>query len=143
MTFLNKTAFLACILMIGLSFSSAGHAEKIYMWFTTDASGKRVPKFGETPPKGVDAKLVSESAPAPKEPAASASETVALTEEQKELRLKRTQECDAEKQRLKTLENSGSRIRMANPDGTSRYLTPDEIAQEIDLSKTFLQSACG
>lgn len=142
MTFLKKTPLLVCTMLVGLSLSSAGYAEKIYMWYTTDEKGKRVPKFGETPPKGVDAKLVSENKPAPSTPASSAEPAAPLTEEQKQMRAKRKQECDAEEQRLKTLESSGSRIRMANPDGTSRYLTPDEILQEIDQSKTFLKSAC-
>ena len=46
-------------------------------------------------------------------------------------------------ERLETLETSGSRIRMSNPDGTSRYLSPDEITKEMEVSRNFLKDACG
>lgn len=115
------------------------------MWYTTDDKGKQVPKYGETPPKGVNATLISET----NEPAASSSSSAKseqnenLTDEQKQMRAQRDKECDAEESRLSTLQNSGSRIRMSTPDGGSRYLTPDEILSEIELSKTFLKDACG
>ena len=144
MNLLNKATFLASAFAIGLGVSTAVHAEKIYLWYTTDASGKRVPKYGATPPLGVDATLISESKPsAPKAPAAAPQLDTNLSEEQKKLRDKRKEECDNEAKRLETLETSGSRIRMSNPDGTSRYLSPDEIIKEMEVSRNFLKDACG
>lgn len=147
MNMLKKASVLTIMLLIGLGASSISHAAKIYLWYTTDESGNRVPKYGETPPIGVEATLVSDTKTTKAAPSSSASDDAAepteLTEEQKKMRAKREQECDAEEQRLSTLEQSGSRIRMANPDGTSRYLTPDEVLNEIAMSKDFLKNACG
>lgn len=145
MNMLSKATLITSALLFGLSLSTASYAGKIYLWYTTDQNGNRVPKYGETPPKGVEATLVSESkSPSSSTPPAPAGDapSEAVSEQQKQLQDQRKQECAAEEQRLNTLETSGSRIRMTGADGNSRYLTPDEIIKEIEASKDFLKSAC-
>lgn len=140
MTLIKKAPLRLSALIVALAFSVNSYAGKIYMWFE---EGDPNPKYGEIPPKGVDAKLISDTKDPEPSSSSSAGTTGPLTEEQKKMRAQREADCSAEQQRLATLESSGSRIRMANPDGTSRYLTPDEVLNEIEMSKTFLKDACG
>jgi len=118
------------------------NAASIYLWYTIE-DGKKVPNYGENPPMGVEATLVTNEPPAPSAPPAPAAAPEAgLSEQQKALKAQREEDCKYEKSRLSTLKSSGSRIRMEQEDGSSRYLTPEEINAEIKQSEDFIAQAC-
>lgn len=145
----------SCKLIVALVWALASyalHAGDYYKWVGDDG----ITHYGSTPPKGVKAVRVTTygdkgTSKRAQNPSFS-SETDTLDEgaeanaapsdKQKQLQDARKQECDQEKQRLATLKNSGTRIRMSESDGSSRYLKPDEILKEIKLSEEFLRDAC-
>ena len=127
----------------------SAHAEEVYRW--VDETG--VTHYGSTPPQGVSATRVKTSG-ATSSAASTESGPVAneATTEQTSsnvdsnvnaLKKQREQQCADERKRLATLRSGGTRIRMNNPDGSSRYLTIEEIQQEIKLSEQFVNGACG
>lgn len=133
------------IALAALTITHPASAAKIYLWYTTE-DGKRVPNYGENPPMGADATLVSdEPTPrqsSPQSPTSGKAVDPKLSEQQQALKAKREEDCLFEKNRLATLKSSGSRIRMEQPDGSSRYLSPEEIASEIKQSEDFIEQAC-
>jgi len=143
MNFLSKSAVAA--LVITLSFTATpSYAAKIYLWYTIE-NGEKVPNYGENPPMGTNATLVSDEPSPPKQQAPSQQTNASdskLNEQQKALKAQREEDCRLETGRLATLKSSGSRIRMEQDDGTSRYLSPDEIAAEIKQSEDFIKQAC-
>lgn len=122
----------------------ASAAETIYLWYDEDGT----PNYDETPPPGVKAtKIQGYTGSKGQQSTAEASEEAKqdqgpLTEEQKKLREARRAQCDSERQRIATLKSDGARIRMQAEDGTTRYLTPDEVLKEIQASEQFLAQAC-
>jgi hypothetical protein len=138
-----------CLVATLATASTVVLAGKIYMWQETTEDGNKIKAFGPTPPPGVDAVLVADEknnaftnntkAEGAKDAPA---QNQALNDKQKELRARRAQECEAEKGRLATLQNGNTNIRMTLEDGTSRTLSPDEIAEQIRLSQDFLKNAC-
>lgn len=128
-------------------------AENYYRW--TDETG--VVHYGSTPPKGVEAVKVKtwgggsktgDSATeqtASNEAENSAAPAAPPSPEEKERQRKvaeRQQEvCKQEQQRLEVLKRPG-RIRMKQPDGSFRYMTQDEIQQEINTTQKVIGDSC-
>lgn len=130
-------------LTTGFLLSTPGYCDDYYRW--VDAEG--VVHYGSRPPDGVNAVKIntygkSQGAPAAAardndtgpetKPNAAQSETLALRQAQ----------CEEEKERLRVLQTPGSRIRMEQDDGSIRYLTPVEIAKEVNSSEKFISEAC-
>lgn len=144
---MNKVSKLAGVLLIAIPFGlacTATYAESYYRW--KDENGQI--HYGSRPPIGVDAEKVKtyggrttteESSPATAG-AASGPEATEETNTQK-IAAERKQQCDQERQRLATLKST-SRIRMQNDDGSTRYLTPEEVSKEMSMSQDFLNNAC-
>ncbi|WP_370977758.1 DUF4124 domain-containing protein [Agaribacterium sp. ZY112] len=146
MALLSKLLVAGNIFLISALISSAVSAGEYWRW--QDEQG--VTHYGSTPPQGVAAEKVTthgDTAPVNNQAAASTSTAPQagssdIDTQKKQLQEQRKEECEQEKQRLQTLKSSGSRIRMKSEDGTTRFLTPDEIAQEIQMSNSFLKDAC-
>lgn len=133
---------LACI------FSAPVQAAEYYKWVGEDG----VVHYGATPPKGVEAELVktyggvgvtsssqSQDATGPGAAGEStAGSEVQLTPEQIEAKNKR---CTEERERLTVLSKPG-RIRMSQADGSVTYLSEEDIAREIEITKKVIADSC-
>ena len=120
-------------------------ADEYYRW--TDEAG--IVHYGSRPPEGVKAEIVktynnpSAKSSSPAKSSNSSSYKDPSADAQKAgLKKQRAEECAAERKRLQTLQQSGTRIRMTQPDGSSKYLSPEEVMKEINTSKDFLSGAC-
>lgn len=140
---LNRFFQLSAIALVLAFAANCTQAGEYYRWVGEDG----ITHYGALPPKGVEAELVSTYGDKNKtgsqktsEPAATKPETAQASAK---AQVQRDKECAQERSRLTTLKNSGGRIRMAQPDGSSRYLTPEEVGQEIQSSELFLEKACG
>jgi len=105
--------------------------------------------YGSRPPQGVIAEKVTtwgkSAATSPTSESDNADDTnteAAVTEEQKQLLAKRAEDCKLEQERLDALRTSGQRVRMKQADGTTKYLTAEELAKEIAQSEDFISQAC-
>ncbi len=132
-------------LFVGLGLSALGYAENYYRWVGPDG----VVHYGSRPPEGVQAERIStygKSSPGDLSGNGPvANEKVAentYTDKQKELVEERKAQCDQERERLDALKSAGSRIQMDQGDGTTRYLSPDEVIKEISSSEKFISQAC-
>ncbi len=124
--------------------TTPSYADAYYRWTGDDG----VIHYGSRPPEGVKAELVNtwgEAAGENKNGASSKNgkaSSKALTEKQQEVVAERKQQCEEERTRLSALKSSGRRIRMEQEDGSSRYLTPEEVAEEVSKSEDFVTQAC-
>lgn len=143
------------LMLLMLCFAMASvHAETIYKW--TDAQG--TVHFGERPPEGVQAELVSittRSDPSTNDPYAAARKNLQTpaearaqqAEQAKQWELERQEAermaaaCAAQRARLQEL-IPRSRVLLQNPDGTSRMLTDGERQDMIDESQNFVDENC-
>jgi hypothetical protein len=130
-------------------------ADTIYKW--VDESG--TVHYGERPPEGVDAELVTVTSARKAQNQDPYAETRAAQAEQKEADAERMVEasaayeqqqqerarieaaCAAQKARLEQL-IPRSKILLQNPDGTSRMLGDDERLAMIDESQKFVDENC-
>lgn len=155
----RKGIISGAVLLLVMSFFSMtpALAETIYKW--TDDKG--TVHFGERPPEGVDAELVSvttasaASSNAAADPYAAARENLrspaeareanAETAKQRELQKQEDARiaaaCEAQKSRLQEL-IPRSKVLLQNPDGTSRMLSDDERQSMIDESQKFVDENC-
>ena len=115
---------------------SSASAEKCYVW--KDENG--VKHFGSAPPANITAKTVACHNQSDVTQKNAASKDIQKIQEQ--AKAARVAQCKEEGQRLATLKTSGTRIRMMGEDGKARYLTPEELKQEIEFSENFLSSNC-
>lgn len=124
-------------------------ADEYYRWVGDDG----VTHYGSRPPEGVEAEKISTYGGKKSSPAKSSTYSTQSddnnqpqggpqTEAQKQAMAARKEQCDQERERLSKLQSSGTRIRMQNSDGTSRYLSPEEINKEISSSQEFINQAC-
>lgn len=129
---------IASLVIAGASLVGAhAVAEDYYRWKGDDG----VIHYGSLPPHGVEAvKVKTYSNPSAKAPDEQQSNGA---DKQQAAIEARKQQCLDEKARLDTLRSSGTRIRMTQPDGTTKYLTPEEVATEISSSEDFINQACG
>ena len=150
-----KRSFFTAVAVLALAMTPPLLAETIYKW--VDESG--TVHYGERPPEGVDAELVtvvSSRSSRTEDPYAATREAQA---EQKEANAERMVEasaayeqqqqerarieaaCAAQKARLEQL-IPRSKILLQNPDGTSRMLGDDERLEMIDESQKFIDENC-
>ncbi len=141
---IKNTMSISAVIFAGLlTITSAQAEEAYYRWVGDDG----VVHYGSRPPQGVDAvRIKTKGFPSASDAEKSKKE---VTEAQQDTEVQtqaaiaqRKQQCADEKSRLHTLKTSGARIRMKDPDGTIRYLTPQEIASEISAGEQFLKQAC-
>lgn len=143
-----KTLTIGCVIAAcALSSASTVMAAEYWRWKGEDG----VIHYGSTPPKGVEAEKVvtyggvSKSASATPTPQSTSNDTpedsepkVELTPEMQALKRER---CEEEKKRLAVFENSG-RIRMKQADGSTKYLSVEEIQKEIATTKQVIADTC-
>ncbi len=122
-------------------------ADEYYRWIGEDG----VTHYGSRPPEGVQAEKISTYGGSKRSPAKSSTYSTydddnksqeGQTDEQKQAVAMRKEQCEQEKARLNKLQSPGTRIRMQSDDGSARYLTPEEVSQEINSSKEFINQAC-
>ena len=151
---LTNTVALA-VAALALAAATPTLAETIYKW--VDESG--TVHYGERPPEGVDAELVTVTTAKSRDGDDPYAETRAQQAEQKEAEAERMVEasaaleqqqqeqarleaaCAAQKSRLEQL-IPRSKILLQNPDGTSRMLGDDERLAMIEESQTFVDENC-
>ena len=135
---LAQNALILSSAFFALTISATGHAkEQCYTW-TNEKGGK---EFGNIPPVGVTVETAEckHKSAAPDVNSEFDAETLA---KKRKAREEREAQCNDERSRLSTLKTSGARIRMVDPDGTPRYLTAEEIQNEIDASQKFISQNC-
>lgn len=142
------------LLLVSCFALTSALADTIYKW--TDSQG--TVHFGERPPEGVDAELVSintRSEASATDPYAASRENLRTPAEAKEQRLEAAQQreleeqdaarmaaaCDAQKSRLEEL-IPHSRVLLQNPDGTTKMMTNEERQNMIDESQAFIDENC-
>ncbi len=135
-----------CLLLVlaGTAFTNNAFSDEYYRWKGNDG----VIHYGARPPEGVEAELVDTWGKSLGDGPAEATEKKtgvdqgSAKDKQKELAVERKQQCEDERARLKTLTKSGTKIRMKQDDGTTRFLSSDELSKEIDMSQKFINQAC-
>lgn len=142
------------LLLLCCFFLAPAQAETVYKW--TDAQG--TVHFGERPPEGVDAELVTvaganessavdpyaearEKLTTPAEARQKQEEEAKQREQQQQEAARMAAACEAHKARLEEL-IPRSRVLQQNPDGTTRMLTNDERQNMIDESQDFVNKNC-
>ncbi|MFL0801548.1 MAG: DUF4124 domain-containing protein [Agarilytica sp.] len=126
------------------SLTVPSYADAYYRWTSDDG----VIHYGSRPPEGVKAELVNTwGNPAGENRGGDSSKngkasSKTHTEKQQALIAERKQQCEDERTRLSALRSSGHRIKMEQEDGSSRYLTPEEVGEEISKSEDFVTQAC-
>lgn len=139
-----SSQFRTCLVVVLLG-AAASHqvvAEEYYRW--KDSEG--VMHYGTRPPAGVEAEIINtwgESAgeSQPQQETENAGKSPA-SEQQKEVIAARKKQCQEERDRLNALKTSGHRIQMQQEDGSVKYLTPEEIAREVEQSENYVNQAC-
>lgn len=144
----RRIAILQSLLVLsGITLSVTALSEEYYRW--TDESG--IVHYGSTPPSGVEATKVktygskANRGTTPANPSTDAAASGNLPPEEAERRRKvadaQKKACDEEKSRLELL-NQPTRLRMKDAEGNTRVLSQDEVMQEIEVSKKFIQDYC-
>jgi len=129
-------------------YASPSLAEDFYKW--VDEAG--VVHFGSMPPQGVEATKMKSYGKSKKaladekaKDSSAENESGKLPPEEIERRRKVAEkmksDCKNEKERLEALNKPG-RIRMDQGDGKSRYLSQDEIYEEIRRSRQRIKETC-
>lgn len=134
------------VLLLACIVATPVQAANYYKWVGEDG----VVHYGATPPKGVEAELVktyggvgvtssqSQDTTTPGAAGDSGSPAVQLTPEQIEAK---NQRCTEERERLSVLSKPG-RIRMSQADGSVKYLSEEDIAREIEITKKVIADSC-
>ncbi len=139
---MNRTIKLFSAIVVTASFcaASAVFAESYYRW--KDETGQV--HYGSRPPHGVEAVKIKAHGGGTSE-VESDKASQKMTQEEKvdpqAIIAQRQKQCEEERNRLSTLKSSG-RIRMTQEDGSTRYLTAEEVAKEVKMSQEFLKEAC-
>ncbi len=137
----GRALIVLCLAGIGLAASAATY----YRW--VDDEG--ITHYTSTPPSGIAAEKVTSASSRGPTPQATTDETddngAANQNEPQQAAepasLKDPVRCEEAKKRLNTL-NTGGRIRMATEDGSFRYLTPQDIQEEISASQQAIDESC-
>ncbi|TVZ38384.1 uncharacterized protein DUF4124 [Alteromonadaceae bacterium 2753L.S.0a.02] len=138
-------------LILLLSFAYQANAQDYYRWMGEDG----VVHYGSNPPPGVEAEKIKTHGGPKKAPdtanndtapgVASETDTANLPPEEMERRRKvaeaQKRVCEDEKNRLEVL-NKPTRIRMKQPDGSTKILSQDEVMKEIQTSKKLIEENC-
>ena len=141
-----SSALTACLLL-ALALANTAFAQgAVYRWTGDDG----VVHYGATPPMGVEAELVKTHNTGSSSPNTTATtpdtaepgqEAEAKPELSPEMAARKAAMCKEEQDRLATLKKPG-RIRMAQADGSTKYLSIEEIANEISVSEKVISDAC-
>ncbi len=137
----------AFIISAGLLATTALQAEQngIYRW--TDDKG--IVQYSDRPPEGVEAVFIKTStgkrSKPPEAKEGEGAETATANKESGPKSLEVMPEkdpalCEQAKRNLKALD--GTRIRITEPDGTKRILTPDEKEGQRENAKKFMKIHC-
>ncbi len=132
-----KTLKLSCLLATAMLVSGPVTAAEFYKW--TDSKG--ITHFTDKPPMGIPAEKITgkqRRGDRANEEQASSSSSASISQDQAAARAKR---CAAEQSRLKLLQ-SNSQIRMKKEDGTTKDLSPAEIAEEIGFAQKAIAYYC-
>lgn len=150
-----KCSFITAFAVLALGTMTPVLAETIYKW--VDETG--TVHYGERPPEGVDAELVTVRSARPETAEDPYAETRTAQAEQKEANAERMVEesaafeqrqqeqarieaaCAAQKARLEQL-IPRSKVLLQNADGTSRMLGDDERLKMIDDAQKFVDENC-
>lgn len=145
-TILKPLLFATALTMTTAAFVSTVNASEYYRWQDEDGTQH----YGSTPPQGVKAERIKVSGGKPS-PASSASTpssaktektqtapSVQLTPEQI---AKQKESCQVERDRVAALKKGG-RIRMEAEDGSTKYLSQQEIDSEIAISEKVINDTC-
>ncbi len=140
----SSLVLLTCVI------AASVQAAEYYKWIGEDG----VIHYGATPPKGVEAELVktyggvatssSQDAAPPAGATTTTNNSTAspppakLTPEQVAAKNER---CAQERERLTALSKPG-RIRMTQADGSVKYLSEEEIAREVEVTKKVIADSC-
>lgn len=123
-------------LLLSLAVIQPGLAKELYKW--TDEKG--VLHYTDKPPRGVEAEKITKKGRT--HTAVEDDSDEAAAEQQKATASKLNKErCEAEKKRLQVLSGNQS-IRMKMEDGTSKVLSPEEIAEEIAFAQEAIDYFC-
>jgi len=101
--------------------------------------------YGSTPPAGIKADKIKSAGTTATKPSTKVGRprgTSPVVDQQKQAVSIRKLQCKQEADRLKTLQKSGTRIRMQQADGSMKYLSPEEVSGEIEESRKFIKDAC-
>lgn len=129
-----------------VSFANTAAAAEYWRWKGEDG----VIHYGSTPPKGVDAEKVktyggvSRSAETQSDGASSSDGAKAAQPEEEltpEMQARRDARCKEERDRLAVFKRPG-RIRMTQADGSTKYMSEQEIAQEIAITNQVIADTC-
>lgn len=137
------------VAITAFSLGTAGAVMSAEYWRWKDADG--IVHYGSTPPKGVDAEKVktyggvssssNHSSSGAQNGTDSDNETKPEVELTPEMKARRDARCAEEKERLAVFSKPG-RIRMTQPDGSTKYMTEQEIQQEMAISKQVIAESC-
>ncbi|WNO09875.1 DUF4124 domain-containing protein [Teredinibacter sp. KSP-S5-2] len=144
-TMLKPLLFATALTVTTVAFVSSVSAAEYYRWQDEDGTQH----YGSTPPQGVKAERIKVSggkpSPAPSTSSSSSKtkppETppaVQLTPEQIAIQ---KEKCQVERDRVAALKKGG-RIRMEADDGSTKYLTQQEIDSEISISEKVINDTC-
>lgn len=130
-------------LSVALASVSAVQAKEFYQW--KDDQGTT--HFSDKPPQGVEAKKMGTKARwarSTEEQPETESDDDTDTQEQNAPAAqaqKDPERCESERERLRVLQDN-SRIRMQNEDGSTRILTPEEVQEEIQMTRNAVDYFC-
>lgn len=128
--------------LLTVSLCNAVYGQQFFQW--TDDKG--VTHYSDKPPQGVEATVIGKKRRRPISSEEDA-EPEADSEEQPNQQAnnaqsqKNPERCQAERDRLQVLMEN-SRIRMQNADGTDRLLSPEEVQNEIDMTRKAIDYFC-
>ncbi len=145
-----NSILIAGLLAMGLLAGSASAQNSVYRWVGEDGGVH----YGATPPADVEAELVKSGGPTiggstgvstttnntdgPESQAEEAAPEVKLSPE---MQARKEATCKQERDRLATLQKPG-RIRMKQADGSTKYLSVEEVQAEINLTQEVISDTC-
>ncbi len=138
----SRVLIVACLAGLSLAASAGTY----YRW--VDDEG--ITHYTAAPPQGIESEKVtsynhSSSTPAPKAKPSEGTDAVAKESPESQPApppsLKDPERCSRAKQRVKTLQ-SNNRIRMRSDDGEYRFLSQEEIQEELAKSQQAIEQSC-
>lgn len=130
------------VVSLGLSTTMTLQAgpEGHYRW--VDSNG--IVKYADRPPEGIEAEFIKfstrKTSQGNKEQTAEETEQAETYAKMEALPEKDPKLCKQAQKNLKALE--GARIRIAEPDGSKRFLTEDEKESQRDNARKFIKIHC-
>lgn len=147
-----SSSYLKGLLLVGLLMAGvpALAQNAVYRWTGDDG----VIHYGAMPPLGVEAELVKAGGPnvggdstdtaavsGDSDTAAEGDNAPPAVELSPEMKARKEAACKEEQQRLATLQKPG-RIRMQQPDGSTKYLSVEDVQAEINITQQVIKDTC-